>query len=439
VVIPTLDEEDHLPALLADLRHLSVSHEVIVVDGGSRDRTCSWARAAGARLRVREPAGRGPQMAAGADAARAPWILFLHADTRLGPDAGRAIEAWIAGASSGEEAAYFGFHLDGTGWFWRFIELGQGLRERLTGLVYGDQGLLVSRELLARVGGVPDLPLMEDVELVRRIRRAGRLERLPASLPTSPRRYREEGRWRGWLRNTALITLFRLGVAPRRLARHYPSGPHTPSDRQDDNAPDHLLVFVKAPRPGGVKTRLAETIGDEEAARVYRVLGRRVVDGVRGGPWRTVVAHAPDDAGPEITAWLGETGLELLGQGSGDLGERMSRAISRSFREGARRVCVVGTDTPDLNAASVARAFGILRREEVVLGPALDGGYYLIGLRRPRPDLFVDMPWSTPRVLEGTVARLDAAGIHPARLRVLRDVDRVADLRAAAPDLLPAS
>lgn len=420
VVVPTVDEERHLPRLLRDLDELRVDHRVTVVDGGSGDGTVDAARRMGVRV-VRAPRGRAVQMAVGAAASTAPWLFFVHADCRLPGAARHRVEEWLVEATP-RDAAHLAFALDGDGWFWRFIELGQALRERATGLVYGDQGLLLSRSLYAAVGGFPDLPIMEDVVMVDRVRRRGRLHRLDAPLPASPRRYRAEGPWRTWLRHTGLITLFRLGVPPHRLAPRSTTRPDRPG------ATAHaLLVFAKAPRPGRVKTRLAAHLGPEAATELYRRMARGIVDAVRPGPWRTRVLFTPSDARSEVTSWLGPEPPELTAQVDGDLGVRMEEAIRTAFGE-ADRVCVVGTDAPGVDRGRVADAFQRLDEHDLVVGPARDGGYYLLGLRRPAPALFRDIPWSTPTVLERTLQRAAAAGLSVDLLPELVDVDTWDDL-----------
>jgi rSAM/selenodomain-associated transferase 2/rSAM/selenodomain-associated transferase 1 len=427
VVIPTLNEAESLPLLLSDLDQLSLPHQVVVADGGSTDGTREVAASGGART-VDAPRGRALQMNAGASALETPWILFLHADSRLPEEARSALGAWLAVASL-DQAAHFGFSLQGPGWFWRFIELGQRLRERFSGLVYGDQGLVLSRDLFEAVGGFPDLPLMEDLEMVRLLRKHAGVQRIPAPLPTSPRRYREEGRWRGWLRNTALVTLYLVGVSPKSLVRFYQAR------RQDARRPNPgtrprkpiLLVFAKDPVPGQVKTRLAAEVGPDEAARIYRSLGRRVVDQVREGPYRTVVFYDPPEAGAAVEEWLGGRGLELRPQAPGDLGDRLESAFRWAFRE-AERVVVVGTDAPDVDSEQAEAALHALEAADLVLGPALDGGYYLLGLRRPAPELFQGIPWSTPEVLGATRARARELGLTEMLLPALRDVDTLEDL-----------
>lgn len=424
VVIPALDEARTLPGLLADLARLGIPHEVVVVDGGSTDDTGAVAREAGARV-VTSPRGRAQQMNRGAAGACTPWLLFLHADSRLPAAARSALDHWLEDPPADVVAAWFGFLLDGDDAFWRLLEAGQRLRERLYGLVYGDQGLLVRREGFERIGGFPPLPLMEDVEVLRRLRRIGMVRPLPAELLTSPRRYQEGGRWLGWIRNSLLMTLYLAGVPARHLVRWYPAR------RGSAPAPrDVVLVFAKLPVPGQVKTRLAQDVGPEQAAALYAGMGRAVVDRLRGGPYRLIVCHDPPERSEEVAAWLGRSGTEFWPQRAGDLGERLAHALALALGQ-ADRVCVVGTDAPDLDRSLVAQAFANLGPGRIVLGPARDGGYYLLGLTEPCPALFRDIQWSTPSVADQTRARAQAEGLIVVELPPLTDVDTVADLPPA--------
>ena len=218
VVIPTLDEAGALPALLDDLNALGVaSVHVVVADAGSRDETAAVATAAGAHV-IRVPRGRARQLNAGARRSHGEWLLFLHADSRVGPDACAAVRSVLAGTLPAK-AAVFRFAIDLLPVWRRLIEAGQAIRERWFGLSYGDQGLLVRRECFEAVGGYPELPLMEDVVMIRRLRRRFGVARLPAAVVTSGRRYRQHGVLRTWLAHALLITLFAAGVSPARLAR----------------------------------------------------------------------------------------------------------------------------------------------------------------------------------------------------------------------------
>jgi len=219
IVIPALDEEATLPPLLVDLGRLAGPVEIVVVDGGSKDDTARVAVEGGARVTT-SAQGRARQMNAGAKALQTTWLLFLHADSRLPSTTIEALERWLANPHP-SEAAHFRFRLDRTGTGWRAVERGQRLRERLTGLAYGDQGLLLSRRRYEAVGGFSDLPIMEDVDMIRRLRRRDGVDSIEAPIVTSARRFREEGPARAILRNAALLLLYTLGVAPSRLVGWY--------------------------------------------------------------------------------------------------------------------------------------------------------------------------------------------------------------------------
>ena len=219
VVIPTLNEEGTLPGLLRDIDELaaSVALDVVVADGGSADQTIARAAAAGARVLFAER-GRARQLNAGASAVRGEWLLFLHADCRLDAAARHALLQAVAPASA-VQAAVFRFAIDLPGPWKRIIELGQRAREVGCGLPYGDQGRMVRRVLFEAAGRYPEIPLMEDVALIRRLHRLAPITRLPAPLLTSGRRYLRCGVIRTWLKHTALIALYLAGVSPSRLAR----------------------------------------------------------------------------------------------------------------------------------------------------------------------------------------------------------------------------
>lgn len=420
IVVPTLNESRELPSLLDDLERLTVPHRVLVVDGGSVDGTATTARSRGVPVHLASR-GRASQLNAGARRLDTPWLLFLHADVRLGQEARAALEAWLPEAGP-HDVAFFRLRLAGDHWFYRFAEGAQRLRERLTGLVYGDQGLLLHRTLFESVGGYPDLPLMEDVEIVRSLRRRGSLHRLPADVISSPRRYEREGRWLGWLRNGLLLSLHLAGVPARILARWYRPEPHAGARSRPV-----VLVFAKAPVEGRVKTRLARSIGERRATRLYRKVGRRVVDQLRGGPYRIVVCHDPPDAGDEVRSWLESADLELRPQRGAGLGERMREAFEWALAR-APRVCVVGTDAPGVGRGIVEEALSSLDDADVVLGPATDGGYYLLALSEPRPELFRDVEWSTPSVLDRTLERAEELGLTVRLLDERTDLDTVDDL-----------
>jgi hypothetical protein len=190
-----------------------------------------------------------------------------------------------------------------------------------------------------------------------------------------------------------------------------------------------LVVFVKHPSPGAVKTRLAAAVGPEAAARLYRRIAERVLEATtpREGEYERLVFFDPPEALAEMRAWL--PGVRLLAQAAGDLGARMADAFARAFLRGAERVVLVGTDAPAVARERVMEALSALDAADVVIGPAEDGGYYLLALREPRPGLFAGVAWSTRSVRAQTLARAAAASLSVRELAPLRDVDTLEDLR----------
>jgi uncharacterized protein len=201
-----------------------------------------------------------------------------------------------------------------------------------------------------------------------------------------------------------------------------------------------LIVFVKQPRPGTVKTRLAREVGDERAAAIYRALAEAEIRATAperraaGVGYERVFYFAPAEARASIETWLsglvGDEPLVCFPQSGADLGERMAQAFAACFARGASRVAIIGSDVPSCTRAHVAAALAALDDHDVAVGPTHDGGYYLLALSQPRPPLFRDVAWSTPLVLQTTRARAAALGLRVATLQTLRDVDTLDDWRA---------
>lgn len=192
-----------------------------------------------------------------------------------------------------------------------------------------------------------------------------------------------------------------------------------------------IVVFARAPVLGRVKTRLAADLGEAAALDIYRWLGRHAVSAASAVPGaHVVVQHTPADGAASIREWLGDAlGARgtLRPQADGDLGARMAGAIAEGLEVGAEAVVVIGTDCPTIDAAVIERAFALLDDADVVLGPALDGGYYLVAVRAAQPALFHKIPWSTDVTLARTVEAARAAGLRLRLLDPRADVDSGAD------------
>ena len=218
IIIPVLNEEAGIAATLQGLSELrGRGAEVIVVDGGSRDRTVALARPLCDGL-IAAPRGRAAQMNAGASAAQGDVLLFLHADTRLPEDADRLV---LDGLATGRPWGRFDVRIDGRHPLFPVIAATMNLRSRLTGIATGDQAIFVERSAFAAIGGFPDIALMEDIVLSRRLKRLGRPLCLKAQALTSGRRWEKHGVVRTILTMWRLRLAFFLGVAPAKLAASY--------------------------------------------------------------------------------------------------------------------------------------------------------------------------------------------------------------------------
>ena len=215
VVIPTLNAARSLARTLDSLRGESIT----VCDGGSRDDTTTIARRAGAIVMVSEP-GRGRQLADGALAGSAPWLLFLHADTILSQGWANAARQFMALPAHAPKAGYFRLRFASADPRARRLERLVAWRCRTFGLPYGDQGLLIERAFYRRIGGFRALPLMEDVDLVRRIGRRN-LVALDADAVTSAERYERDGWLARPMRNLGCLALYFAGLSPTLIRRLY--------------------------------------------------------------------------------------------------------------------------------------------------------------------------------------------------------------------------
>lgn len=218
VVIPTLNAGQSLARTIAAVRNGAGSvtiQQIVVSDGGSSDDTCQVAQELGAEI-VQGPAGRGGQLARGAQAASGGWLLFLHADTVLSPDWGADAACHLA---QSDRAAVFRLRFDDDSAPATRVAAWANLRTRYLGLPYGDQGLLISVTHYQAAGGFADIPLMEDVDMARKLR--GQITLLNASATTSAARYQAEGWVRRGARNMMLLARYFAGSDPKVLARHY--------------------------------------------------------------------------------------------------------------------------------------------------------------------------------------------------------------------------
>lgn len=201
--------------------------------------------------------------------------------------------------------------------------------------------------------------------------------------------------------------------------------------------PNLLIIFAKNPEKGKVKTRLAQTIGDQKALEVYQELlqvTKSISDPlqVHKQVWYSRFINPADLWSPSLDNRAGDTSFyeKRLQQGD-SLGKRMQHAFEEAFRAGYQKVVIIGTDCSSLETAILQAAYQLLDEQQVVIGPARDGGYYLLGMSQFYPDLFEDKQWSTPSVCKETIQQLEQWNVSYEMLPVLNDIDTEEDLRAS--------
>ncbi|HWK10778.1 MAG TPA: TIGR04283 family arsenosugar biosynthesis glycosyltransferase [Vicinamibacterales bacterium] len=420
IIVPVLNDTDALEALLARMPP-NPDVEIIVINAAPPDdRLAAMTTRPDIQL-LTSPAGRGRQMNVGALAARGRWFVFLHADTRLPTE-------WLgeirrADANAAIIGGSFQFRLDSGAWQARILEGAVRWRVRSFDLAYGDQALFVRRDAFHAIGGYREWPLMEDVALVRSLRQLGKLYHSPRPAVTSARRWEHDGWGRRSATNVALQLLFFAGVSPERLAGWY-----SRSGRRATR--EALVIMARAPSDARGKSRLTRDLtGDHVELR--RAILLDTLDAVRDARNADLfVAFEPAEAASEIQSLVGSVTGAFPQRGE-TLGERMRHAFATLFARGYSSIVMIGSDLPTLPASHVRQAFDRLhdRPDVLVIGPAVDGGYYLVGLRRLYSELFATIPWSTPDVLASTTSVAEDLGLSVSHVPAWYDVDAVDDLR----------
>ena len=193
--------------------------------------------------------------------------------------------------------------------------------------------------------------------------------------------------------------------------------------------PSCVILFVKAPAAGQVKTRLARHLGASAAAELYRCFVNDLIRKIDAASLVLRIFYDPPDAEAAIKSWLGEN-RAYAPQTGGDLGERMKQAFQQVFSAGIEQAVLVGSDLPDLPGSFITEALAVLNNSPAVIGPSRDGGYYLIGFRANAfmPTVFNNVPWSSDRVLQTTLKRFAAAGLPIRQIPEWRDIDTQEDL-----------
>lgn len=429
VIIPALNEERSITQVISAIP--AWVDDIIVADNGSTDRTAEAARALGARV-INEPhRGYGSACLAGiAAVGDSDVIVFMDGDFSDHPE---EMHLLVDPIVRGEADLVAGSRVLGDrergaltpqarfgNWlacglirlFWRasYTDLGPFRAIRATTLKHlqmrdPDYGWMVEMQIKATHEGV-------------------RVKEVPVSYRRRIGRSKISGTIRGVIGagTKILLTIFKFALGL------YDQSSNVPNEQ--------LIIFTRYPEPGKTKTRLIPALGADGAAELQRRMTELTLQkAAQTRMSRRIRLEISYEGGSEflMQRWLGEH-LTFRSQGKGDLGERMRRAFRRAFRAGAQRVVIIGTDCPDLTPDILEMAFDALQRSDIVIGPANDGGYYLIGLRHYIPKLFESIQWGSEKVFEQTLMRAREVEVHPGLLSQLSDVDRPEDLESREPE-----
>ena len=422
LIIPARNEAAALRQVLTEIPRDSV-HEILVVDNGSTDATAEVARQARVRVVTEPRAGYGRACLSGIRAldASIDTIVFMDADhaddpqdlpSLLAPiEAHRAelvIGSRVAQAEPGSLTVQQRLG----------NRLACALLRRCFGYRYTDLGPFraIRREALERLA-MRDQTFGWTVEMQAKAARARlQMTEVPVRYRRRIGRSKISGTVSGTL-SAGWSILFTIG----KIAFQKADASHPVSRRQ-------LIVFLKEPQPGKVKTRLAATVGEEAAGALYRACIELTLERLWAFRSEAVLSIDPPEALARMRAWVG-TAWSLRPQQGSTLGERLADATGDAFARGVQRLVVIGTDAPWVREEDVQAAFRALDDADVVLGPTEDGGYYLIGLSRCIPALFEGIAWSTASVYAQTHAKAEALGLRVEVVRPGYDLDHLEDVK----------
>lgn len=447
IVIPVYRDASALEHLLSQFDRLLSGHliDVIVVEGSSDTQDCEQICVRHGARYLKSKLGRSHQMNTGAAEATGDYIWFLHADTQLPITIADSLRE---AHKSQAEWGFFRIALDGSQRIFRVIETAIFLRSKLTQVATGDQGIFIKRDLwLSQVKCYADIPLMEDVELSKRLRSFSKPLVLTSRLTTSSRRWKEHGVLSTIFLMWALRLKYWLGVSPSKLAKQYYPGIDNCSERTggvsqsdlpqversstEEKSPAVLIQMARYPELGKVKTRLSSVFDEKDCLELHKMMLERNLAELQDTLWDYQLWLTGNNLSSDYLSSLANRyPVSLHRQIGDDLGGRMLNA-SQSALKTSEKVVIVGSDCPYIDRAYIRRMLDQLSAGvDVVFAPASDGGYVAVAFSKENSALFSGINWGTSQVLEESERAIRAAGLFSVRLPVLEDVDHPEDLIA---------
>lgn len=416
IIIPTLNEEYFLGQNLRKLKSFNRDVEIIISDSGSSDRTIDIAQSFNAKI-VTSEKGRGIQLNAGAKIASGEIFIFLHADTYLPDNALELIDKLFLDEKVQVARFKLGFDFQSKllNLYTKFSKY-NSLFTR-----FGDSAIIIRKEFFNKLNGFADRETFEDVEFFKRASKFSEIKLINQSVESSARRFISAGALKQQLLNIFLFVGYIFKLDKNILSKMY----NKASLNKVNNA---LIIFLRFPKTGEVKTRLAKTTSSDFAVKFYKSCAENIVKNVKKIPCiNRFVFYSNGKEKDKITKWLGSKLYYSPQQGS-DLGTRMKNAFQKVFSTGAQKIIIIGTDIPDLSNDIINNAFNLLESNDVVIGPSKDGGYYLLGIKKMYSQLFEKIEYSTDKVFSETLSRIKESNLSYQLLPELQDIDTEEDL-----------
>ncbi len=338
--------------------------------------------------------GRGVQLNNGAKTATGEFLIFLHADTFLPDNAFDLIEEFFSKSENKICRFLLGFDFNH-----KLLDLYSKFSTYNTQFTrYGDSAIIIRRTFFDELAGYKNYEAFEDVEFLKRASKLSHIKVLDASVISSSRRFIQNGIIKKQLFNFLLFIGYLLNVNTKFLSKMF--------NKKLNKRTDSIIVFIRYPSKGKVKTRLAKTTSSELAVTFYKSCAENLVRNIKKIPSiNRFIFYSDKTEKKEIISWLGNK-LFFASQEGDDLGTRMKNAFEKVFNSGSQKVIIVGTDIPDLSKEIVIKAFKLLDSNDVVIGPSKDGGYYLLGMKKMNAQLFEGIQYSTYSVLNETLIKI---------------------------------
>jgi rSAM/selenodomain-associated transferase 1/rSAM/selenodomain-associated transferase 2 len=416
-IIPTYNEELYIKQNIHLLKLLGNDIEIIIVDGGSNDETVKIAKEEKVKI-ISCKTGRGIQFNSGAEIATGNILCFLHADTFLPADTIKVLNNFFNNSANTICRFRLGFDIE----HWLLDKYTYFSKYDTIFSRFGDMFIAVRKNFFTELNGFPNWKTFEDVDFLKRASKKEKVVVLNRQVLSSARAFVKFGLINQQIFNGYLITKYLLGFRKFISENIY-------YKRESNLKKTSLIVFVRYPWKGKVKTRLAATIGDKKACSVYKIIAENIINEIKQIPnCNKYIFYSVKKEKELIKKWLGKD-FYYVNQEGKDLGERMRNAFRIVFGHGAKKVIILGTDIPNLSTANLTNAIKALEKTETVVGPSIDGGFYLLGMKKFYPQLFEDIQYSTNTVLEETIQKIKFSHLSFDLLERLQDIDTEYDLK----------